>query len=132
MKKKTLFIIKHIIKGIIYFVLFSVLSVRYNIAMGITPLLQHLYGAIICICLGTFGASYFRKYRKIAYIIFASSLTIFILMNRYIPEIKEQHLIEMCLDGGMVYDPIQKICRTDCWKWDDKLGCLKEDSFPEN
>lgn len=25
-----------------------------------------------------------------------------------------------------VWDNKQKICRTDCLKWDDKLGCLKE------
>lgn len=126
MKKWTLFIIKHIIKAIIYFVLFSVLVISYAISTNITPLLQYLYGIVIAVCLGSFGASYLKKCRKIAYIIFVSSLTIFILMSRYIPEIKEQHIIDRCLDGGMVYDPVQKICRDDCWKWDDKLGCLKE------
>lgn len=126
MGKRTLLIIRHIIKAIIYFVLFSVLAISYVIVIGITPLLQYLYGAVITVCLGTFGASYSKKHRKISYSLFAGSLTIFILMSFYIPEIKERHIIDICLDGGMVYDPIKKICRDDCWRWDDKLGCLKE------
>lgn len=115
----------HITKAMIYFILFSMLAVSYVIVTGVTPLLQYLYGTVIAVCLGAFGTSYLKKYRKISYTTVISSLTVFVLMNNYIPEIKEQHMIDRCLDSGMVYDPVQKICRDDCWKWDKKLGCLK-------
>lgn len=67
-----------------------------------------------------------RNIAKIAYIVLGTALVIFILMGKYVPEIKEQHDIDACMDSGKVYDPVQKICRDDCWKWDDELGCLKE------
>lgn len=30
----------------------------------------------------------------------------------------------VCLDGGQIYDPIQKKCRNDCLTWDEKIGCV--------
>lgn len=30
----------------------------------------------------------------------------------------------VCLDGGQIYDPIQKKCRSDCLTWDEKIGCV--------
>lgn len=30
----------------------------------------------------------------------------------------------VCLDGGQIYDPIQKKCRSDCLTWDDEVGCV--------
>ncbi len=30
----------------------------------------------------------------------------------------------VCLDGGKIYDPEQKICRSDCLTWDEKIGCV--------
>ena len=30
----------------------------------------------------------------------------------------------VCLDGGEIYDPEQKICRSDCLTWDEKIGCV--------
>ena len=47
-------------------------------------------------------------------------------MYNFVPNIKEQHLIDGCMDLGNVWDYNEHRCRTDCWKWDDKLGCLKE------
>ncbi len=38
----------------------------------------------------------------------------------------------VCLDGGEIYDPEQKICRSDCLTWDEKIGCVpitKENIF---
>ena len=29
-----------------------------------------------------------------------------------------------CLDLGQIYDPKQKICRTDCLTWDKRIGCI--------
>jgi hypothetical protein len=87
-----------------------------------------MYGMVALVCLGAFGISYRSKYRKMAYWIFGCALTVFVLMSEYVPEIKEQLDIDKCLDGGMVYDPVQKICRTDCLTWDDVRGCIKDDS----
>lgn len=129
MKRRILFIIKHICKAIIYFILLSILGINYVIVTGIEPFLQYIYGTVAVICLGAFGVSYWETYRKVAYLIFGCALGIFILMSKYVPKIKEQLDIDICLDGGMVYDPIKKICRTDCIKWDKIQGCIKEDSL---
>ena len=126
MKRRILFIIKHICKAIIYFILLSILGINYAIVIGIEPFLQYIYGTIAVICLGAFGVSYWARYKKIAYIVFSLTLVGFILMSKYVPEIKEQLDIDVCLDRGMVYDPTQKICRQDCIKWDRVLGCIKE------
>lgn len=29
-----------------------------------------------------------------------------------------------CLDLGKVYDPIKKICRSDCLTWNEEIGCV--------
>jgi len=126
MKRRILFIIKHISKAIIYFILLSILGINYVIVTGIEPFLHYIYGTVAIICLGAFGVSYLAQYRKIAYLIFGCALSVFLLMSKYIPDIKEQLDIDVCLDGGMVYDPTQKICRTDCVKWDKVRGCIKE------
>ena len=105
MKKKLLLVIKHILKAIIFFCMMAVLGISWAITFGTAPLWFYLYGAVVIVALGAFGLSYCQK---------------------YVPEIKEQHDIDACMDSGKVYDPVQKICRDDCWKWDDELGCLKE------
>ena len=104
----------------------AVLGISWAITFGMAPLWFYLYGAVVIVALGAFGLSYCQKYRKMAYIVLGTALVIFILMGKYVPEIKEQHDIDACMDSGKVYDPVQKICRDDCWKWDDELGCLKE------
>ena len=30
----------------------------------------------------------------------------------------------VCLDAGQIYDPEQKICRSDCLTWDEQIGCV--------
>ncbi len=126
MKKKLLLVIKHILKAIIFFCMMAVLGISWAITFGTASLWFYLYGAVVIVALGAFGLSYCQKYRKIAYIVLGTALVIFILMGKYVPEIKEQHDIDACMDSGKVYDSVQKICRDDCWKWDDELGCLKE------
>ncbi len=57
---------------------------------------------------------------------FGEYLVFFILgvvLGLYICGFAKDH----CLDSGKgVWDYNERRCRTDCWKWDDKLGCLKE------
>jgi len=81
---------------------------------------------IMLACLISFALTVFQKFRKIAYIVFVVSLGFYCYMHDYNKEIVEQHNLVNCLEVGKVYDPNQKVCRGDCWKWDDKLGCLKE------
>ena len=85
-----------------------------------------LYRLIMLVCLISFGLTVYHKIRKIAYIVCSISCLAFIYMYKYNAEIVNQHNETNCLEVGKIYDPIQKICRDDCWKWDDKLGCLKE------
>lgn len=124
MKKKLLVVIKHLLKAIIFFGMMAVLGISWVITLGITPLWFYLYGTVVIIALGAFGLSYCQKYRKIAYIVWGMALVVFILMGKYVPEIKEQHDIDACMDSGKVYDPVQKICRDDCLTWSKETGCV--------
>ena len=74
----------------------------------------------------SFALTVFQKFRKIAYIVFMISLGFYCYMRDYNDEIVQQHNLINCLEIGKVYDPNQKICRDDCWKWDEERGCLKE------
>ena len=124
MKKKLLVVIKHLLKAIIFFGMMAVLGISWAINVGISPLWFYLYGTVVIIALGAFGLSYCQKYRKIAYIVLGMALVVFILMGKYVPEIKEQHDIDACMDSGKVYDPVQKICRDDCLTWSKETGCV--------
>ena len=124
MKKKLLAVIKHLLKAIIFLGMMAVLGISWAITAGISPLWFYLYGTVVIIALGAFGLSYCQKYRKIAYIVWGMALVVFILMGKYVPEIKEQHDIDACMDSGKVYDPIQKICRDDCLTWSKETGCV--------
>ena len=86
----------------------------------------NLYRLIMLVCLISFGLTVYYKIRKIAYMVCSISCLAFIYMYKYNVEIVTQHNETNCLEVGKIYDPIQKVCRDDCWKWDDKLGCLKE------
>lgn len=98
MKKKLLLVIKHILKAIIFFCMMAVLGIRWAITFGTAPLWFYLYGAVVIVALGAFGLSYCQKCRKIAYIVLGTALVIFILMGKYVPEIKEQHDIDACME----------------------------------
>ena len=119
-------VITNLIKLIILGGLVLFFAVEYVIVTGISYSVFVFYCLIMLACLVSFILTVFHKIRKIFYICFIISFCIFCYMHNYNDEIVERHIIDMCLDRGLVYDPIQKICRTDCWKWDNKLGCLKE------
>lgn len=86
----------------------------------------NLYRFIMLVCLISFALTVFYKIKNIAYIVCSIGCLAYIYMYNYNEEIVNQHNETNCLEVGKIYDPIQKICRDDCWKWDDKLGCLKE------
>ena len=126
MKKSAFYIVGITMKVAIYLALFSLLTVNNAIVWGVEPLIQYLYAIVSVVCFVAFGLTFWVRWQKPAYIVFGVFFVCFILMGKYVSQIKEQLDMDVCLDGGMVYDPVQKICRNDCWKWDDKLGCLKE------
>ena len=97
-----------------------------SVVDGISEATYKLYYLIMLACLVSFILTVFHKIRKIFYICFIISFCIFCYMHNYNDEIVEKHNLVDCLEVGKVYDHNQKICRTDCWKWDNKLGCLKE------
>lgn len=84
------------------------------------------YTSVMFVSLLSLFLTIFPKLYKIALGLFIISFTVYIYMYNNVAEIVEQHNLVNCLNIGKVYDPNQKICRTDCWKWDEKLGCLKE------
>jgi len=47
-------------------------------------------------------------------------------MYNFIEDIKEQHLVDGCMDLGNVWDYKEHRCRTDCWRWTFEKGCEKE------
>ena len=77
-------------------------------------------------CLMAFLATFVKKFTKVAYVIFALLLSLYLVMNRYIPEIYTAHQSDFCLEQGRIYDHKQDICRDDCITWDNKLGCIKD------
>ena len=112
----------------IIFCIVSYLYILYELTIidGISNKIYNLYYLVMLACLISFALTVFQKFRKIAYIVFVISLGFYCYMHDYNKEIVEQHNLVNCLEVGKVYDPNQKNCRDDCWKWDDKLGCLKE------
>ena len=121
--KNKIFIIiaKIFFCGMLYLYTLFELSIVSNISLET----YNLYHLIMLACIFSFALTIFHKIRKIAYICFIINLCTYCYMRDYNDEIIEQHNLVNCLEVGKVYDPNQKICRTDCWKWDDKLGCLK-------
>ena len=84
------------------------------------------YTSVMFVSLLSLFLTIFPKLYNISLGLFIISFTVYIYMYNNVAEIVEQHNLVNCLNIGKVYDPNQKICRTDCWKWDEKLGCLKE------
>lgn len=117
---------KIFIKLFVLFVMFGLMLIDWMIVYTVPQHILYTYGFVMFVCLVSFGLTMFSKIRKISYIIFFLSLIIYICMYNFVPDIKEQHLIDGCMDLGNVWDYNEHRCRTDCWKWDYKLGCLKE------
>ncbi len=126
MDKQTLNIKKVIFKTLILFLLVAFFMLDYVEIFPISENILHLYVSMMFVCLISFMLTFFKKLRKSAYFIFISGFAVYIYMYNNITEIIEKHRQVYCLETGKIYDPIQKICRDDCWTWDDKLGCLKE------
>ena len=117
---------KIFIKLFVLFFMFALMLIDWTIVHSVPQHILYTYGFVIFVCLISFGLTMFSKIRKTCYIIFFLSLITYICMYNFVPNIKEQHLIDGCMDLGNVWDYNEHRCRTDCWKWDDKLGCLKE------
>jgi len=122
--KDKIFIV--VVKIIFCIVFYLYILYELTIIDGISEEIYNLYYLIMLACLISFALTVFQKFRKIAYIVFVVSLGFYCYMHDYNKEIVEQHNLVNCLEVGKVYDHNQKVCRGDCWKWDDKLGCLKE------
>ncbi len=116
-----------VVAKIIFCIMFY-LYILYELTIidGISEEIYNLYYLIMLVCLIFFALTSFYKIKRVAYICFIISFCAYYYMHDYNDEIVQQHKIVDCLEVGKVYDPEQKICRTDCWKWDDKLGCLEE------
>ena len=122
--KDKIFIV--VVKIIFCIVFYLYILYELTIIDGISEEIYNLYYLIMLACLISFALTVFQKFRKIAYIVFVVSLGVYCYMHDYNKEIVERHNLVNCLEVGKVYDPNKKVCRGDCGKWDDKLGCLKE------
>lgn len=85
-----------------------------------------IYRSVMFVSLLSLFLTIFPKLHNISLGLFIISFTVYIYMYNNVAEIVEQHLIDGCMDIGNVWDYNEHRCRTDCWKWDEKLGCLKE------
>ena len=86
----------------------------------------NIYYSVMAACLFFFVLTFFSKIRVMAYCVFVICIAIYAYMHDNIEEIVSERNSVYCLEIGKIYDPIQKICRDDCWRWDDRLGCLKK------
>ena len=86
-----------------------------------------IYITTMPMCLFAFVCSFIHKIKKISYIIFSLSLSLYVLMNIFSVSVTDSHNADRCLDSDKgVYDFEQHKCRTDCWHWSKEKGCLKE------
>lgn len=116
---------KIFIKLFILFILFVLMGIDWVIVQSIPKSILYSYGFVMFVCLASLGLTILPKIRKLCYILFLISLTIYICMYNFVPDIKEQHLIEKCMDMSNVWDYNEHRCRTDCWRWTDEKGCEK-------
>ena len=135
MSKQILYLLKKInIKYILVFlikvVLFTIMlcwfTYDFVIVLPNMDLGVFLYILVMLVCLVSFIGVIFFKNKKRYYLMFACVMLIYILMYNFLISIVDAHGSDRCLDNDGVWDFEQHICRTDCWMWDDKLGCLKE------
>ena len=119
-------IIKIFIKLFILFIMFGLMLIDWMIVQPIPHHILYTYGFVMFVCLASFGLTIFPKIRKICYILFFISLVAYICMYNFTPNIKEQHLVDGCMDLGNVWDYNEHRCRTDCWRWTFEKGCEKE------
>ena len=117
---------KIFIKLFILFIMSSLMIIDWMIVQSTPQYILSIYGFVMFVCLTSFGLTIFSKIRKISYILFSISLTIYICMYNFVPDIKEKHLIDACMDLGNVWDYKEHRCRTDCWRWSLEKGCEKE------
>ena len=126
MDKQTPNVKKLIFKTLILFLLAAFFMLDYVEIFPVSENILRLYVSMMFVCLISFMLTFFKKLRKCAYFIFISGFAVYVYMYNNVTEIIEKHRQEYCLEVGKIYDPVQKICRDDCWTWDDKSGCLKE------
>ena len=117
---------KIFIKLFILFIMFGLMLIDWMIVQSIPRQILNIYGLVMFVCLASFGLTIFPKIKKICYIIFFISLTIYVYMYNFIDNIKEQHLIDGCMDMGNVWDYDEHRCRADCWRWTPENKCEKE------
>lgn len=91
----------------------------------------NIYYSVMTACLFFLVLTFFSKIRVIAYCAFVICIVVYGDMHDNLNEIVTERRRVDCLETGKIYDPVQKICRSDCWKWDDELGCLKEQALPD-
>lgn len=119
-----------IIKLFVIFLMLIFFTFDYITVNGGTKAnVLNVYYAVMAASLFFFILTFFQKIKIVAYMLFMLCLTVYAYMYHNTEEIIERRRFVNCLEIGKVYDPVQKICRDDCWKWDDKSGCLKEEDI---
>ena len=91
----------------------------------------NIYYSVMTACLFFFVLTFFSKIRVIAYCAFVICIVVYGYLHDNLNEIVTERRRVDCLETGKIYDPVQKICRSDCWNWDEELGCLKEQALPD-
>lgn len=122
--KETLFNI--LIKLFFLFLLLFFFAFDYAAICNIKKDILTIYCSMMAASLFFFGLTFFPKIRIKAYVAFALCITGYLYMYNNTEEIVEERQQINCLEIGLIYDPVQKICRDDCWTWDKEKGCLKE------
>lgn len=113
--------------GVKFFVLIIMLVFfvsDYSTVKSIRLWLLFSYALIMFVCSLSFFLTMFPPIRRVAYIIFGISLVSLLLLNRFNSEIYNEFKVVDCVEVGQVWDPEQKICRTDCLKWNKEKGCI--------
>ena len=66
----------------------------------------------------------FIPYKLKHYLFMLLALAAFLQMFFFNLYIKRAHLLDSCLDHGLVWDYDQHLCRNDCLSWNDIQKCI--------
>lgn len=112
-------------KLIVLIIMFGCFAIDFIICAEASTFSLFLYGGLMMFCLTSFVCTMFIRIRKISYLLFIIGIALYSQSTMFLPEIRKLQDESFCIETGKVWDKKQQICRDDCLKWDDKLGCIK-------
>ena len=118
--------IHFISKIFFFFLLLGCFVLDYFEINNLDNHLVYLSVFIALICLLSLLTTFIQKIRRVSYLIMGFSLITYLVIQNFVPSLKEAHQSTSCLESERsVWDYKEHRCRTDCWRWSFEKGCEK-------